>query len=46
MPNLTAETGNVYVLAYPDGGFDVAHAHQVLQHLSDPVAALRRCVAW
>jgi ubiquinone/menaquinone biosynthesis C-methylase UbiE len=38
--NLTAETGNVYALAYGDDSFDVAHAHQVLQHLSDPVAAL------
>lgn len=39
--NLTVETGNVYRLAYADDCFDVAHAHQVLQHLSDPVAALR-----
>lgn len=38
--NLTAETGNVYALTYADDSFDVAHAHQVLQHLSDPVAAL------
>jgi ubiquinone/menaquinone biosynthesis C-methylase UbiE len=39
--NLTVETGNVYQLAYEDDCFDVAHAHQVLQHLSDPVNALR-----
>ena len=39
-PDLTAEIGNVYALAYADDSFDVAHAHQVLQHLSDPVAAL------
>jgi SAM-dependent methyltransferase len=38
--NLTAEIGNVYGLGYADDSFDVAHAHQVLQHLSDPVAAL------
>ena len=25
----------------PDDAFDVVHAHQVLQHLTDPVAALR-----
>jgi SAM-dependent methyltransferase len=31
----------VYRLGYPDGTFDVVHAHQVMQHLSDPVAALR-----
>ncbi len=37
---ITAEVGNVYALAYADDSYDVAHAHQVLQHLSDPVAAL------
>jgi ubiquinone/menaquinone biosynthesis C-methylase UbiE len=37
---ITAKLGNVYALAYADDSFDVAHAHQVLQHLSDPVAAL------
>ena len=39
--NLTVTEGDVYALAHPDGAFDVVHAHQVLQHLSDPVAALR-----
>jgi SAM-dependent methyltransferase len=34
-------TGDVYALDYPDGAFDVVHAHQVLQHLGDPVRALR-----
>lgn len=33
--------GDVYALDEPDASFDVVHAHQVLQHLSDPVAALR-----
>ncbi len=33
--------GDVYRLDFPDSSFDVAHAHQVLQHLTDPVAALR-----
>ena len=32
---------DVYTLPYPDDSFDVVHAHQVLQHLTDPVAALR-----
>ena len=33
--------GDVYHLDDADGSFDVVHAHQVLQHLADPVAALR-----
>jgi 2-polyprenyl-3-methyl-5-hydroxy-6-metoxy-1,4-benzoquinol methylase len=33
--------GDVYALQAADGSFDVVHAHQVLQHLTDPVAALR-----
>ncbi len=39
--NLTVTDGDVYALGYSDGAFDVVHAHQVLQHLADPVAALR-----
>ena len=39
--NLDFAPGDVYALDYPDGSFDVVHAHQVLQHLSDPVRALR-----
>ena len=38
--NVTFDTGDVYALAFADGAFDVVHAHQVLQHLTDPVAAL------
>jgi ubiquinone/menaquinone biosynthesis C-methylase UbiE len=30
----------VYQLPFGDGAFDVVHAHQVLQHLSDPAGAL------
>jgi 2-polyprenyl-3-methyl-5-hydroxy-6-metoxy-1,4-benzoquinol methylase len=33
--------GDTYSLDLPDASFDVVHAHQVLQHLTDPVAALR-----
>ena len=33
-------TGDVYALEFDSGSFDVVHAHQVLQHLADPVAAL------
>jgi SAM-dependent methyltransferase len=39
--NATFAVGDAYALDYPDGAFDVVHAHQVLQHLGDPVAALR-----
>jgi SAM-dependent methyltransferase len=39
--NLEVETGDVYALDHADDSFDVVHAHQVLQHLADPVAALR-----
>ncbi len=39
--NVEFAVGDVYALDYPDGSFDVVHAHQVLQHLSDPVSALR-----
>lgn len=38
--NVRYEVGDVYQLAFADSSFDVVHAHQVLQHLSDPVAAL------
>jgi 2-polyprenyl-3-methyl-5-hydroxy-6-metoxy-1,4-benzoquinol methylase len=41
VPNVTFALGDVYALEYPDGAFDIVHAHQVLQHLGDPVAALR-----
>ncbi|WP_035777951.1 methyltransferase domain-containing protein, partial [Arthrobacter sp. 35/47] len=39
--NLHFRTGNVYDLDLEDESVDVVHAHQVLQHLTDPVAALR-----
>lgn len=35
------EVADVHELPFDAGQFDVVHAHQVLQHLSDPVAALR-----
>jgi ubiquinone/menaquinone biosynthesis C-methylase UbiE len=39
--NLKIAAADVYALDYPDDSFDVVHAHQVLQHLADPVRALR-----
>jgi len=41
LPEVTFEQGDVYRLRFADAAFDVVHAHQVLQHLADPVAALR-----
>ena len=35
------ELADVMALPYDDDSFDVVHAHQVLQHLTDPVGALR-----
>ena len=32
--------GDIYAIDAPAGSFDVVHAHQVLQHLTDPVRAL------
>jgi 2-polyprenyl-3-methyl-5-hydroxy-6-metoxy-1,4-benzoquinol methylase len=43
VPNVRFAVGNVYDLDLADEAFDVVHAHQVLQHLTDPVAALLRC---
>ncbi|QES47384.1 SAM-dependent methyltransferase [Streptomyces venezuelae] len=34
-------TADVHALDFPDDSFDVVHAHQVLQHVGDPVQALR-----
>jgi ubiquinone/menaquinone biosynthesis C-methylase UbiE len=39
--NVTFQVADAYALPFEDGSFDVAHAHQLLQHLGDPVAALR-----
>ena len=38
--NTRFEAASVYDLPYAAGAFDVAHAHQVLQHLARPVDAL------
>jgi len=38
--NVEIAVGDAYALDLGDASVDVVHAHQVLQHLSDPVAAL------
>jgi ubiquinone/menaquinone biosynthesis C-methylase UbiE len=39
--NVTTAVADVHALQFPDDTFDVVHAHQVLQHVADPVLALR-----
>jgi SAM-dependent methyltransferase len=41
LTNVDFAVGDVHALDFPDDTFDVVHAHQVLQHVTDPVAALR-----
>jgi len=41
LTNVDFAAGDVHALDFPDDTFDVVHAHQVLQHVADPVAALR-----
>jgi ubiquinone/menaquinone biosynthesis C-methylase UbiE len=39
--NVEFRTADIYALDFADNTFDIVHAHQVLQHLADPVGALR-----
>ncbi|GAB7029986.1 class I SAM-dependent methyltransferase [Streptomyces sp. NPDC021749] len=39
--NVRFVVGDVHALDFPDDTFCVVHAHQVLQHVGDPVQALR-----
>nr|BFF24134.1 hypothetical protein GCM10025732_20990 [Glycomyces mayteni] len=41
LTNAVFEQADVHGLRFADDTFDVVHAHQVLQHVSDPVQALR-----
>jgi SAM-dependent methyltransferase len=41
LSNVSFATADVHKLEFPDDAFDIVHAHQVLQHVADPVQALR-----
>ncbi len=41
LTNMTFAVADVHALDFPDDTFCVVHAHQVLQHVGDPVRALR-----
>ncbi|WP_439678973.1 class I SAM-dependent methyltransferase [Embleya sp. MST-111070] len=41
LDNVEFAVADVHALDYPDDTFCVVHAHQVLQHVGDPVRALR-----
>ncbi|KAA8650165.1 class I SAM-dependent methyltransferase [Aspergillus tanneri] len=41
LSNLEFCLGDVHSLPFADASFDVVHAHQVLQHVADPIRALR-----
>ncbi len=41
LANVRLQVADAAALPFEDSSFDVVHAHQVLQHLTDPVAALR-----
>ena len=38
--NVSFQVGDVYALDFADATFDIVHAHQVLQHLANPIAAM------
>jgi SAM-dependent methyltransferase len=40
-PGVEFTIGDVYHLAFDDASWDIVHAHQLLQHVTDPVAALK-----
>ncbi|MDX2406033.1 class I SAM-dependent methyltransferase [Streptomyces microflavus] len=41
LENVEFAVADVHALDFPDDSFDIVHAHQVLQHVGDPVQALR-----
>lgn len=41
LANVSFAVEDVHALRFEDDSFDIVHAHQVLQHVADPVQALR-----
>lgn len=41
LTNVAFVVSDIHALNFPDNSFDIVHAHQVLQHVSNPVQALR-----
>lgn len=41
LDNVDFVVGDVHALTFPENSFDIVHAHQVLQHVADPIQALR-----
>ncbi|MGO2745575.1 class I SAM-dependent methyltransferase [Microbacterium sp.] len=41
LSNIDFGVEDAHALSFPDASFDIVHAHQVLQHVADPVQALR-----
>lgn len=39
--NVDFRVGDIHDIPFPDDSFDVVHAHQVLQHIAEPVRALQ-----
>ena len=39
--NIDFRVGDIHTLDFPDNSFDLVHVHQVLQHIADPIQALR-----
>lgn len=39
--NVVYDVGDAHTLNFPDRTFDIVHSHQILQHIADPVSALR-----
>ncbi|KAL4897874.1 S-adenosyl-L-methionine-dependent methyltransferase [Aspergillus ambiguus] len=39
--NISFKEGDIHALPFPDEFFDIVHAHQVVQHITDPIHGLR-----